>query len=115
MAIESALFKPNTNLVMACHITGVYDVNRNTTLAEDSYELVKDWAESITAANLQGIIFHNNFSETTSKIFESENISLKSLIIHISILMFSVILFTGNFYSGIFNKSKEFLLQILPM
>ena len=75
MAIESALFKPNTNLVMACHITGVYDVNRNTTLAEDSYELVKDWAESITAANLQGVIFHNNFSETTSKLFESETIS----------------------------------------
>jgi hypothetical protein len=75
MAIESALFTPNKNLVMACHITGVHDVNRNTTLAEDSYELVKDWAESITAANLQGVIFHNNFSEATCKLFESENIS----------------------------------------
>jgi hypothetical protein len=75
MATESALFTPNKNLVMACHITGVHDVNRNTTLAEDSYELVKDWAESITAANLQGVIFHNNFSEATCKLFESENIS----------------------------------------
>lgn len=75
MVIEWPLFSPNTNLVMACHITGVHDVNRNTTLADDSYELVKDWAESIIAANLQGVIFHNNFSKTTCKLFENENIS----------------------------------------
>jgi hypothetical protein len=41
MAFESPLFPPNTNVVMACHITGVHDVNRNTTLANDSYDLVK--------------------------------------------------------------------------
>ena len=75
MAVESLVFLPNTNLVMACHITGVYDVNRNTILANDSYELVKDWAQSITAANLKGIIFHNNFSKETCKAIESENIS----------------------------------------
>ncbi len=60
---------------MGCHITGVHDVNRNTTLADDCYDLVKDWARSITAASVQGIIFHNNFSEATCKMFESENIS----------------------------------------
>jgi len=76
MAVESPHFPPNTNLVMACHITGVHDVNRNTTLAEDSYELIKDWEQSITAANLQGVIFHNNFSESTCKSIENENISL---------------------------------------
>jgi len=37
--------------------------------------LVKDWAESITAKNLQGVIFHNNFSEETCKSFENENIT----------------------------------------
>ena len=76
MAVKSLVFLPNTNLVMACHITGVYDVNRNTTLDNDSYELVKDWEQSITAANLQGIIFHNNFSKETCKAIESENISI---------------------------------------
>ena len=76
MAVEYPIFPPNTNLVMACHISGVHDVNRNTTLANDSYELVKDWAQSVTAANLQGIIFHNNFSEETCKSFENENITL---------------------------------------
>ena len=75
MAVESLVFLPNTNLVMACHITGVYDVNRNTTLDNDSYELVKDWAQSITAANLKGIVFHNNFSKETCETIESENIS----------------------------------------
>jgi hypothetical protein len=75
MAIERPLFAPNTNLVMACHITGVHDVNRNTTLADDSYELVKDWAESIVAADLKGIIFHNNFSKATCKSIENENLS----------------------------------------
>ena len=75
MAVEYPIFSTNTNLVMACHISGVHDVNRNTTLANDSYELVKDWAQSVTAANLQGIIFHNNFSEETCKSFENENIT----------------------------------------
>jgi hypothetical protein len=75
MAFESTFIESNTNLIMACHITGVHDVNRNTTLVDDSYELVKDWAESITAANLKGIIFHNNFSEDTCKSFENETIS----------------------------------------
>ena len=75
MAVEYPIFPPNTNLVMACHISGVHDVNRNTTLANDSYELVKDWAQSIIAGNLQGVIFHNNFSEETCKSFENENIT----------------------------------------
>lgn len=75
MAFESPLFPPNTNLVMACHITGVHDVNRNITLTNDSCDFVKDWVESITAANLQGVIFHNNFSEETCRMFENENIS----------------------------------------
>jgi len=75
MAVESPRFQPNANLVMACLITGVHDVNRNTTLTDDSYQLVKDWAESLKVANVKGIIFHNNFSEKTCKSFENETIS----------------------------------------
>jgi hypothetical protein len=62
-------------LVLACHITGVYDVNRSTTLPDDSYDLVKDWAESIAAKKLRGILFHNNFSDQTCARFENEYIS----------------------------------------
>ena len=75
MAVESNRFQPNTNLVMACLITGVHDVNRNLTLTNDSYQLVKDWADSITAANVKGIIFHNNFSEETCKSCQNDSIS----------------------------------------
>ena len=75
MAIESLKFQPNTNLVMACFITGVHDVNRNTTLLDDSAALVQDWAASITAANLKGIIFHNNLSEATCNALQNSSIS----------------------------------------
>ena len=60
---------------MACHITGVYDVNRNMTLEGDNYELVRDWAASVAALNLSGIIFHNNFREETCKKYENEHIT----------------------------------------
>ena len=75
MIVESPRFVPDTNVVMACLISGVHDVNRNTTLTDDNHQLVKEWAESITAANLKGVIFHNNFSEETCKSFDNETIS----------------------------------------
>lgn len=80
MGVDPLLFSPNDNLVMACHITGVHDVNRNTTLANDNYQLVKDWADSISAANLKGIIFHNNFSEETCNLFKNESISFIKIV-----------------------------------
>jgi hypothetical protein len=67
------------HLVLACHITGVYDVNRNMTLVEDTYELVQEWAESVAAAKLTGVIFHNNFSEETCARFENEHISFERI------------------------------------
>ena len=62
------------NLVMACHITGVYDVNRSDTLPDDDYTLVRDWIESIRELKLQGILFHNNFSEATCSKYQNETI-----------------------------------------
>lgn len=75
MAVAALHFPKNTHLVMACHITGIHDVNRNTTLPDDNYELVKDWAESIARANLKGVIFHNNFSDETCNMLQNEAIS----------------------------------------
>ena len=75
MAFEIRRFRPNTNVIMACHITGVHDVNRNTTLDNDNYELVRDWAESVAEQQLQGIIFHNNFTSETCEKFKNEYIS----------------------------------------
>jgi hypothetical protein len=65
----------HSQLVMACHITGIYDVNRSNTLPDDDYELVRTWANSIQALDLHGIIFHNNFSETTCARYQSDHLS----------------------------------------
>ena len=54
-------FRPSKNIIMACLITGIYDVNRSETLEDDKYELVQHWAESIADLKLNGLIFHNNF------------------------------------------------------
>ncbi|MEI7508922.1 MAG: hypothetical protein WCJ62_05590 [Flavobacterium sp.] len=59
------------NLVIAAHFTGLYDVNRNVTLNDDDFSIISDWAKSVYDLQLQGIIFHNNFSEQTCK--ENQN------------------------------------------
>jgi hypothetical protein len=75
MAFKIDPFSTVQGLVMSCHITGVYDVNRNNTLQADDYALVKDWAESVAALGLKGIIFHNNFSNETCEKYANERIS----------------------------------------
>jgi hypothetical protein len=63
---------PNPNLIVATHMTGVFDVNRNTILSEDDFTMVEAWANSIEALKLHGIIFHNNFSEATCQASTNE-------------------------------------------
>lgn len=69
-----ASFGLKQQVVMASLITGTYDVNRNETLPSDDFELVKDWSESVQNAGLQGIIFHNGFSEETCEKYQRENL-----------------------------------------
>ena len=65
----------NKNVILACQITGIYDVNRNETLPNDDYAVIKNWCESIIHLDLQGIIFHNNYTETFCEQFGNENIT----------------------------------------
>lgn len=64
---------------MACHITGVYDVNRSNTLPGDDYSLISDWAESIAALQLQGVLFHNNFTEATCAAHQNQHVTFVSV------------------------------------
>ena len=66
--------KIKPEIIMGCLLTGIHDVNRNTVLENDDYSLVKEWADSIIVLNLQGVIFHNNFSAETCLKYENENI-----------------------------------------
>jgi hypothetical protein len=59
------------NLILACHITGIHDVNRNNTLADNDISLILAWAESIKQLGLSGIVFHNSLS--ASKIADINN------------------------------------------
>ena len=65
-------FKVDKNVILSSLITGVYDVNRSETLKDDDFSAAEAWAKAITNLKLQGIIFHNNFSEATCKANESE-------------------------------------------
>lgn len=71
---KKSLKSSKKNVIMACHVTGIYDVNRNTLLPNDDYSLVESWADSITNLKLNGIIFHTNFSEETCTIYQNEYI-----------------------------------------
>jgi hypothetical protein len=48
-------------------------------LVDDSYELVREWAESVAAAKLKGVIFHNNFSDETCAMYSNEHISFEHI------------------------------------
>lgn len=67
-------FQLAKNIIIASHISGVYDVNRNETLANDDFSIVSKWAKSISDLNLQAIIFHNNFSQETCDAYQNESI-----------------------------------------
>ncbi len=70
----------STQVIMACHITGVYDVNRNNTLRDDDYSLVSDWVDSIYKRQLNGILFHNSLSDETCATHQSETISFIKIV-----------------------------------
>ena len=61
--------------IVASYISGVYDVNRNTVLADDDDSIIQDWANSISKLKLQGIIFHNNCSVATCERCHNEYIT----------------------------------------
>lgn len=63
------------SVIMACHLTGVYDVNRSATLPDDDYSLVRDWVTSITDLRIKGILFHNSFSEETCARYQTEHVT----------------------------------------
>ncbi|TKB97786.1 hypothetical protein [Pedobacter cryophilus] len=62
-------------IICATLLTGVYDVNRNELLAEDHFEIIKDWYNSIVKLQLRGIVFHNTFSDETINTYQNKNVS----------------------------------------
>ena len=73
MEIPSDLQLSN-KIILGCHISGVYDVNRNQILSNDDFSIIELWANSISKLGLQSIIFHNNFSEKTILKYQSKHL-----------------------------------------
>jgi len=70
---------PKKNLILACQISGVYDVNRNETLQHDDFSLVKEWADSLKKLDLQGVLFHNGFSENTIAKYQNAHLKFEKV------------------------------------
>lgn len=60
------------NYILATLLTGTYDVNRDETLPNDDFEIVRKWYNSIINLKLNGIIFHNTFTKKTVKAYQNE-------------------------------------------
>ena len=97
-------FKPGEPLVMTSHISGVYDVNRNTTLPGDDFSLLSDWATSLKSHHVNGIIFHNNFSEATCLKYQHPQLHFIKITHNVA--------FSPNVYRYIIYR--EFLRQYSP-
>lgn len=63
------------NVIAATILTGVYDVNRSQMIAKDDFSLVSEWYQSILALGLNGIIFHNCFSDASVQKYQNSNIT----------------------------------------
>ena len=70
---------PSKNLILACHLTGIFDVNRNNVLTDNDTSLIVEWADSIKRLNLTGIVFHNSLSNSAINTFRNENIRFISI------------------------------------
>lgn len=68
------MLKIHPQIICASLFTGNYDVNRNELLADDDFEIIRKWYQSIIDLDLKGIIFHNNFSDETVKTYQNQNI-----------------------------------------
>ena len=67
------------NLVLACLISGVYDVNRNEILEDNDFTLIEGWYNSMNNNGLHGIVFHNRLSEKTVQKYQNTNISFRKI------------------------------------
>jgi hypothetical protein len=86
---------------LGCHITGVYDVNRNQMLLDDDFSIIEKWSASISKLNLQAIIFHNNFSDSTVLKYQSDHLIFIKITHDIR---FNPNVFRYSLYSQFLNK-----------
>jgi hypothetical protein len=62
------------NLICATLLTGIFDVNRNQTLPNNSFNIIEKWYASVINLKLNGVVFHNALSPETVIKYQNEYI-----------------------------------------
>ncbi len=62
------------NYIFASIFTGIYDVNRNEILPDDVFDIIREWYISVQQLGLNGVIFHNTFSQKTVERYQTAQI-----------------------------------------
>jgi hypothetical protein len=102
-------FTIQDKLIIASHLTGIYDVNRNTILEDDDFSLVSAWAMSIQKLGLQGILFHNNFSEKTCQLYQSKHLKFVKVEYDAT---FNPNVFRYFLYSQFLQKTNQYIKHV---
>lgn len=97
-------FQLSNKLVLGCHISGVFDVNRSQMLSDDDFSIIEQWANSISKSNLQAIIFHNNFSEETILKHQSNHLIFVKIVHDVR---FNPNVFRYSIYSQFLKKYSD--------
>ena len=95
--------------IVASYISGVYDVNRNTVLADDDYSIIQDWLNSISKLKLRGIVFHNNCSVATCERYQNEYITFIKIDHDVQ---FNPNVYRYNIYNEFLKLNSEFINNI---
>lgn len=67
------------NLIFACLVSGVYDVNRNEIIENNDFTIIENWYNSVINNGLRGVVFHNGLSEETVEKYQNDNIQFEKI------------------------------------
>lgn len=67
-------FSHGLPVVMGCHFSGIYDVNRSSILPDDDFSIIQEWADSLQIQSVNTIVFHNKLSSNTCQKFQHKQL-----------------------------------------
>ena len=108
------MFQIHPQLICASLFTGVYDVNRNELLIADDFHIIKKWYQSVMDLNLKAVVFHNNFSEGTVKIYQNQNIQFVKVAFEsaLNANVYRYIVYNNFFKAYVDNLKSVFITDI---
>ena len=108
------MFQIHPQLICASLFTGVYDVNRNELLIADDFHIIKKGSQSVMDLNLKAVVFHNNFSDETVKIYQNQNIQFVKVAFEsaLNANVYRYIVYNNFFKAYVDNLKSVFITDI---